>query len=91
MRRSAVIDRYERVRWAVGQLLRPGGHLRDPAFGRRVGDMVRTANARWRILDIQYLGDSITHRPKVEYLVRPIRLFKRLPAVWVPAERFLRK
>jgi hypothetical protein len=86
-----VIDGYERVRWAVGQLLRPGGRLRDPAFGRRVGDMVRTAHARWRILDIRYLGDSITQRPRVEYLVRPIRLLKRRPPVWIPAERFLRK
>ena len=86
-----MIEGYERVRWAVGRLLRPGGHLRDPAFGRRVGDMVRTATTRWRILDIRYLGDSITHRPKVEYLVRPIRLLRRLPPVWVPAERFMRR
>lgn len=81
----------ERIRWAVGQLLRPGGHLRDPAFGRRVGDMVQIATTRWRILDMRYLGDSITGQPKVEYLVRPIRLFKRLPPVWTAADRFMQK
>lgn len=60
-------------------------------FEGRVGDMVRTAHARWRMLDIRYLGDSITHRPKVEYCVRPIRLLRRLPPIRIPAECFMRK
>lgn len=53
--------------------------------------LVRTAHARWRMLDIRYLDESITHSPKVEYRVRPIRLLRRLPPIRIPAECFMRK
>ncbi len=82
---------YEKLRWAFLQLIRPGGLRRDPAFGRRVGDLVRGAGGtRWPILDLRYPSDTVTRKPIVEYLVRPIRLIRKLPPLWIVAERFIK-
>ncbi|GAA2062683.1 hypothetical protein [Leifsonia soli] len=66
------------------------GNLADPVHGRRVGDIVRGVinGTRWVIVDMRFLGYDVTGRPKVEYLVRPLRLLRKLPPVWTAAERF---